>query len=638
MNSKQELREVRRKQALERKNLKAQRQRAQDRMEEARKQQDNGEAIRRHNAIVTGMVPRLAGAIDSWVGHRVPLTIRHPAPYFRAITDFETISIDIPEIKDPDMDFVADLRGLAMHEAGHVLKTDPFPIMVDHAMPIDKPWDRHEDRNRTLFIEKVTGCNLGLLHKAWNMLEDQRMESAMVRESINLGRYFNVIVLTHVLQCGVTSRSHLLLHGRKHVDAGVRVAARQAFLAEHGPDLLAEAERCIVDYKRSKDLVEMWYLVIDFARLLPQVQGEDDPGTDSIDGHDDPQPGTEEGGEKTEDSAEPAEYGDPCENGSPSDSGQTSGDGGSDSEDKDGQGESKDPNPGGGGAGTTSGAPAWDEEAVRDAIEKAKEARNNDKQLEHDIKAYNHALSDNAKGLPMRRIPTPADPDPEARSKALRLNRAIRNLMEQARAQKAPTWQIQQRRGMLDVRAYVTRQPGDMEFYKDYVEGGDLKLPNMAVSVVLDGSGSMDSHAQDLAIAAFGMKSACDVVGIPCTITVHDTNAYLLWDEHDRPLEVPYNIVPGGGTDPKRALDLLDLQKDGKDNHLVILMTDGMWAWSGENSLANYAAPDRDIVMFYYRCDPRHGPRGTETCSLVQRIDDLSELPRFLTRYIVRAM
>ena len=150
----------------------------------------------------------------------------------------------------------------------------------------------------------------------------------------------------------------------------------------------------------------------------------------------------------------------------------------------------------------------------------------------------------------------------------------------------------------------------------------------------------MDHQARNLAIAAFGVKSACDVVGVPCTVTVYDTDAYLLWDDEDRPLDVPYNIVPSGGTDPKRVLDMLDMQKCDKDNHLVIIMTDGAWSanWHRDLSLAHYAAPDRDLVMFYLNCDPAHGPQGADQCSHVGRIDDLQEIPRFLMRYIVRAM
>jgi hypothetical protein len=43
-------------------------------------------------------------------------------------------------------------------------------------------------------------------------------------------------------------------------------------------------------------------------------------------------------------------------------------------------------------------------------------------------------------------------------------------------------------------------------------------------------------------------------------------------------------------------------------------------------------------VMFYYKTSPAYGPQGTESCSLTQRIEDLQEIPRYLMRYLLRAM
>src|SRR5262245_48672293 len=107
-----EIRKVRRQQAQERLKDKEARQRVRQRMAEAREQQRDTERVQSHNAIVTGMVPRISGAIDSWAGRRVPLIIQHPYPVFSALTDFESIEIHLPE-QSVDIDFAADLRGLA---------------------------------------------------------------------------------------------------------------------------------------------------------------------------------------------------------------------------------------------------------------------------------------------------------------------------------------------------------------------------------------------------------------------------------------------------------------------------------------------------------------------------------------------
>ena len=640
MTTSNDLREIKRDQGRERRAEKERRQRVRQRMEENRDRNasERAEQIRIHNAVVTGLVPRIGGAIDSWVGKRVPLSVRYPSPRFRAITDFTSIELHIPD-EEVTFDFAADLRGLAYHEAGHILKSMPFPVLLDAVLPLLDPDD---DGTRRAFMDKVIGCDTHLLHHAWNCLEDQRMETAMVRESINLGRYYQVIVLTHVLSKGIEPSKFLLLHGRRHVDQRIRESAAAAFASAYGTERCERAERIIDTYKRATDVFVMWEQVVLMARLIMEI-GD---GGGSIDEHTD-------GGE----------YGEPCEDGEPgegwgqkiddsADPGDEAGESGAGSK---GEGDEEDGESDGGtadrgsptvskgdgpGAKHSKGTPDWTRELVKEVLEEAKEERNEDQQLRGDIRAYNEALRSARDSLPIERVPVTPNPDPEVTSKAIGLSRALRNMMEQARAQSAPAWQVGQDHGYLDVRAWVTRQPGDTDFYRNFAEDGDMRLPNMAVSILLDGSASMYHNNEKLAAAAFGMKLACDTVNVPCTVTIYDTDAYLLWDHEDEPLDAPLSVVPGGGTDPRRAMDLVDLQKHEKHNHLVIIMTDGQWQgdWYSTRSLAHYSAPDRDMVLFYFGSKPSKEPLGVEACGFAEPISDLDEMPRFLLRYFTRAM
>jgi hypothetical protein len=645
------LREVRREQAKDRRAGKEQQLRQRERVQRAldATNEERAVTIRKHNAVVTGMVPRIAGAIDSWVGHRVPLSVVHPAFSFSAATDFHAISINIPE-QDVDLDFAADLRGLAYHEAGHILKSMPFPVLLNHVLPDAPPVQQRK------FMDKVCGVPQDTMHHAWNCLEDQRMETAMTHESSNLGRYYNVIVLTHVL-ANMSPNSYFLLHGRKHVDETVRQAAWKMAVETHGAPMVEEAEALIDQYMRTDDPFVMWDAVVRFGRIVKGLSGDFEG---SVDGHnflpdnrdaDDFDLDESADSDEEQDEADGGAQGGDEDEDAPGSKGRGGDDEADDEDDDDEPGQAgdvadrqahgeRDDEPDMQGASNSVNDPDWTRDLVKRALEEAREERRLDQQIVRDLRAYNEALHDNRDSLPLERIPYTVDPDPDVTAQAVRLNRALRNLMEQARAQTAPAWQTGQRRGTLDVRAYITRQPGDVEFFRDYAEGGDMHLPDMAVSVLLDGSGSMDHAAQALAIAAFGIKSACDVVNVPCTVTVYDTDAYLLWDESDTPLDVPYNIVPCGGTDPTRALDLIDLQKHGKKNHLVIIMTDGAWSggWHGTKSLAHYQSPDRDMVMFFYKTTPTYGPNGTDQCSAAVQIDDLQDMPRFLMRYLTRAM
>ena len=201
---------------------------------------------------------------------------------------------------------------------------------------------------------------------------------------------------------------------------------------------------------------------------------------------------------------------------------------------------------------------------VREALNKATQARNADKNLLNDLRSYNEALHDTRNHTPLPRVPTSfINTNGGDQAMAGRVNRALRLQMEAARSEAAPSWQGGQRTGVLDVIRYKTRQPGDMEFFRNEAPGGDLRLPNLAVSVLLDGSGSMSSHVTQLGVAAYAVKSACDVCNVPCTVSIFDTRAHLLWDAEDRPLAIPDAFCPLGGTDPTEALDVVDGQMHG---------------------------------------------------------------------------
>lgn len=664
------LRDVRQEQARERrkrKDLDSVARERQRRHLEMLADEDRATRTKRRNAVVSGMVPRISGAIDSWARKRVPLAVTFPSPRLRAATDFKSISISIPDIDgDIDVDYAGDLRGLAYHEAGHILKSLPFPQLLNMVVPAEVDYQRRQ------FLDEVIGLRMETLHHTWNVLEDQRMETAMVRESVNMIKYYTVMVLTHLVEANTIGTGevdpdvYVLLYGRKYLPQAFRDACRAAYVALHSEDDVAEVESYIDAYKRATTALDMWEAVVRLGRKLGAMNAsdvnsvdehqmlgreeydEDDDDNTGGEGDDDDGPRITiiiEGADTspTEEEGEGAGGGD-NESDQPG-KGRGKGKGKKPpvtvvvDDDADRRADSHEASDQMGASGSTND-PDWGRKLLQQALEAAREVRNSDGLIVRDMKAYNDALHGDDSQLVMERIPYIIDPDPRVTTEAHRLTRALRNLMEQARAQVAPSWQGQQRSGILDVNRYLTRQAGDMEFFRNYAEGGDMHLPNMAVSLLLDGSGSMESYAQALAVCAYGVKNACDVVNVPCTVTVYDTSPYLLWSADDRPTAVPYNIVPAGGTDPRTCLDQIDVQQYGRKNHLVIIMTDGGWSyqWRSKLSLAHYQAPDRDLVMFYYRTSPAYGPQGTEACSLVQRIEDLQEIPRYLMRYLLRAM
>jgi hypothetical protein len=94
---------------------------------------------------------------------------------------------------------------------------------------------------------------------------------------------------------------------------------------------------------------------------------------------------------------------------------------------------------------------------------------------------------------------------------------------------------------------------------------------------MLDTSGSMAGWMDQLSVAAYGIRSACDSLGVPCTVSTFDTEPYMIWD-NDEPI-TPVLIHDGGGTNPLEGLRQIKNQNSGKQRHLVVILTDGEWSY-----------------------------------------------------------
>jgi hypothetical protein len=154
---------------------------------------------------------------------------------------------------------------------------------------------------------------------------------------------------------------------------------------------------------------------------------------------------------------------------------------------------------------------------------------------------------------------------------------------------------------------------------------------------VLDGSGSMDADIEALGIAAYAMKKACEVAEVPCTVTTFSDNGTILWEPDDSPLFPPRDFAEMSGTDPTPVLATLHGQRFERQRHLVIIMTDGEFDgdFNAHHSLAEYTAPYRDIVLFFYR-NERTVIKGLDAIDAFHEITSLEEMPQFLIRYLSR--
>jgi hypothetical protein len=215
---------------------------------------------------------------------------------------------------------------------------------------------------------------------------------------------------------------------------------------------------------------------------------------------------------------------------------------------------------------------------------------------------------------------------------AQNLAQDIKRSFEVATVDKAPCWEEGQKRGILNVNRYVTRQPGDREFFRAYVDEGDPGF-DLAVSVLLDYSGSMGGVTTELAQVAYASKVACQELGIPCTVVLWDTDARVLFDAEERADVLPL-IQAAGGTDPGVALADLDNHVMGKAKHIVLIMTDDEWSGSAP-ALSSFQQEGRTIIGLGYSSG--YGSATGIIESMERRgadhayvLDTLLDLPRYL--------
>lgn len=141
-------------------------------------------------------------------------------------------------------------------------------------------------------------------------------------------------------------------------------------------------------------------------------------------------------------------------------------------------------------------------------------------------------------------------------------------------SQADPTWRFRRDDGVLDPVVYLLREPGDAAYWTALDDDG-VSSSTVAVSLVLDSSSSMQGTLADLFVAAIGVRLACDELDVPCTLSTFADDSSIVFDAEDPTREVV--AVPYGGTNPIDALSDLTNQRHGKDHHLVIVFTDGIW-------------------------------------------------------------
>lgn len=652
--------------------------RARDEINSAARRARDKEANRRMNMVSNGLTPRLRAVMNSW-GINLPLSIS-AAHTIGAHTDFKSITVyhdyrlvprqdnffntpadDITEtiVSEEELrQIAAETRGLFYHEVGHNLFTVPFQVLLTAAWKegfVAPPSILHAVGTEDDGTTPTTwgGTRYGQMQQAWNVLEDQRMEAALVEDSPHIASYLTVLVMRNIVShsSGNGAGSWALAAGRYYLPEAVRSSARTlwdstVWSASDVEDTIAAYMVATTASDMVKQVLRMHDILGDMSIRQADSHGQfaraDKTSTENA------QEKISQVGQQAQQSVPSKEQ----EQGQSSAS-ESSSDSDSDDGQADGNSNDSDSNSTSNSSQASTGAGSGDDfdsdsdnywnrrnamsdlrEALQDAVSDLKD----DETLTDDVRSMNEAHATDSGAMPQWGNVS-SSTNEETSSKAVAVVDDIERAFMLATEDCAPHWESGQRRGVLDVIRYSTRQPGDVEIFRNYTDDGDPGH-DLAVSLFLDISGSMMGTGDELGAAAWAVKVACDRLGISCDVSLFNESGYRLWEENDSPEYIP-TIGAGGGTDPTTAFNSVLYEEREQKTHLVLIMTDG--AWNNDNiKVTNWKHSNVHSVLFFYdkysrskAMQPDHKLAALRGADEAYEVNDLIHIPQALESILI---
>lgn len=600
-------------------------------------------------------------------GIRVSMTL-DGTQHGTCFTDFRRIVVAHKVDTHNPEESAAVIRGLIYHEGGHC--------------------------KYTINPKELLGVRYSAFHRTWNLLEDQRMEMAVAWDSPRKVSYFVPLVLNRLLvnlpydddsleTDQSVARGYVLLVQRRYLPKSLRKRYRRLFAQKWGEEDTLALERISHAYVTTNDRAVMVKAVEEMQALLtrlnllslsltdtgthswmekrpsgdaaptPVIEPDETdlrnplPQGDEGEQDDDGQPsgGNDKQAAGDDEPVAPVKGGGDEADGDEADGDETDSDGqgiGAVDDDGDGDdvgcsGEGADGDTDGGDADEDSGMDDSDvagdgvstkslRQTVQETLDAAKAERNADTAVQRDIRTWNECKA--TTGL-NHIVSTPAN-DNAMRQRGENIAADLVEAFKAQFADRMPAWQEQQTRGILNVNRYITRKPGDREFWRQWTDA-DEPGTNLSVSLLLDRSGSMKWAEADLSVIAYACKRACDDLNIPCTVVLWDEEAEILFSGTERAHDVLY-VASMGGTEITKALSALSHMRHDKDRHLMICMTDG--EWEGVHNIAAYMEDgDHSVGLFFSQSSSAYNnPLQQHQFSEVHRISNLNQIASYLRR------
>jgi hypothetical protein len=585
---------------------------------------------RKGSALAVG-VSNLSKTVLQSLGINIPVRVtttrgmHHPPA--SGHTDFKSMTVHVnPTVyKEHDENTVAELihlvKGVMYHEGGHNLWTIPYAGLV---LKVNKVKEKSVLTMEEFGEEVGRSIDVVDLHRAWNILEDQRMETAMCATSPVMAKYFTTLVLKVVLNYDNVGANWPYIVGRTYLPKDVRLMIRTEAEKHKYAYLIERINECVMRYRRSTDYREMFECVIEFCQYL-KLWGVGGSSTDyhdnwatyegtSIKPSDIPSPGDYELEKPSSDGDSGkakinviTDFGDSAQESSethePNDSS------------KDGSSDSK-----------SRSAPSSNKSLKELADE---EVKNNIDSVPTDevhefMSNINEILSEEV--LPDESLNT-MSPSEIADTKQV-CNKMI-NTLEQLVVQIDPAWQFRLEEGVLDPTTFMTKDIGDTDYWSG-LDGIGANGHNLAVSVLLDSSGSMGGLMESLSVAAMGIRKACEYLDIPCTVTTFNDDVRMMSPANKEADFIKASAT--GGTSPYTALNAMNNQRYDKDSHLVVILTDGEWC--DVQDVRPWCSPGRYFVIagIGWNILETIQDKGADHYVV---LDNVMELPKLVTHALV---
>lgn len=479
-----------------------------------------------------------------------------------AWSDSENIYFCAPNLGDvTDENVVISTKGLTLHEISHIM------------------WTPRSGSNLAKYVQKNG------LFQAFNALEDQRIEMAMITKFPTTKDWLVAMIAQHLLaHPDQVPVSFPLIHGRKYLPKDIRKVVKDSYNDQHNVQEIADLidEYILMNMADTRNYLRAQEIILRYHELVSELQPPQEAnwqpgGWERIkdpNGHEQRGKGKLEYKSSSnkpmgtdEQSKVMDKVRDKVEQDKQTGEGQgTSGAKASDAnkspDDADGEGN-----------GTSYGGASAVASILKDAISDVK--TRNAKDIAKAIAQYNGEVSLTGKGMP---------PLPNAKwfrdtpsSKAIMSVKSFARELELIKSEHDPNWHRKVEQGKLDAHRYVTGTELDECF--DEWDLGREDATDIECVVLLDISYSMSRQAHRAFESMWTIKRALDKIGASTTVLTFGSKSYTLYDANTKADNEMRKQDLDGSTEPIQALKYARsiLAASNRAVKIMFTITDGEW-------------------------------------------------------------